>query len=297
MLHGECPTWDSRNNILYFADILNGKIYSYNHTNEEIKSITLDGLVAPIVPSKADPNLLIVGLNRSVVAVNWNKQDNSFKTKTLVTVSGDFPESNFNDGKADKNGRLWFGTMGKNGDVTPNEGHLYKITKEDLPKTEVVVTPVTISNGMAWNKANDKFFYIDSPTLQIWQYDYNSTRGTISNKQIVFDLKNHNINAHPDGMTIDIEDNLWIALYGGGSIIKINPSTNKLLERIPIPALCVTSVMWGGPNLDILFVTTSKKSLTKEEIRQQPGAGCVYALKDLGTRGVPTFEADIINAI
>ncbi|RZC34271.1 regucalcin-like [Asbolus verrucosus] len=297
LIHGECPTWDSRNNILYYVDIHVGKIYSYNYTSKEITSITLNGEVAPVVPSKSNPNMLIVGLDRSIVAVKWNK-DGTFTSKLLVVVADDKPDSRMNDGKADKEGRIWFGTMGKDGDVgTPNEGTLYKVTRDNVSSPEVMVSPVNISNGMAWNKANNKFYYIDSPTLQVSEYDYDNEKGTISNRRVAFDLKNYNINAHPDGMTIDQDDNLWIALYGGGSVIKVNPTTGELLNRIPIPAECVTSVMWGGPDLDVLFVTTSRVSLTEEEINEQPGAGSVYALINLGTKGVPVFEADIIDSI
>lgn len=156
---------------------------------------------------------------------------------------------------------------------------------------------MNVSNGMAWNKANDKFYYIDSPTQQIAEYDYDNENGEISNRRVAFELKDHDLNASPDGMTIDVDDNLWVALYGGGSVIKVNPTTGELLDRFPIPAESVTSVMWGGPDLDILFVTTSRIGLSEDQIMKQPGAGSVFALTNLGTSGLPVFEADIIDNI
>lgn len=188
--------------------------------------------------------------------------------------------------------------MGKEGEKgTPDQGILYKITKNTIESPEILLHPVNISNGMAWNKANNKFYYIDSASLFITEYDYDNEQGNISNKKIIFDLKNNNIEAYPDGMTIDKDDNLWIALYGGGSVIKINPRTGELLERYPIPAQCVTSVAWGGPKLDILFVTTSRNSLNDAEKARQPGAGCLYALTNLNTWGLPPFEADIVSSL
>lgn len=94
-------------------------------------------------------------------------------------------------------------------------------------------------------------------------------------------------------MTIDKDGNLWVALYGGGSVIQIDPDKGTLKRRIPIPAAHTTSVAWGGTNLDVLFVTTSKRSLTQQERVFQPGAGSLYALTNLGTKGLPEFEADI----
>lgn len=109
LTHGECPSWDSRNNLLYFVDIHQGQIYSYNYTNKEITSIVLKGSVAPVVQSKSDPDLLIVGLDRSIVAVKWDRENGNYSSKTLVTLADDKSDSVLNDGKADKNGRIWYG--------------------------------------------------------------------------------------------------------------------------------------------------------------------------------------------
>lgn len=126
-------------------------------------------------------------------------------------------------------------------------------------------------------------------------------------------------------MTIDDEDNLWIALYFGGSIIKVNPKTGDLLQviekyfhiffsststcslttywNLPIfqvialPARDVTSAMWGGPNLDILFVTSSRFSLSTKERKQFPAAGSLFAIKNLKAKGLPAFGADIVDSI
>lgn len=94
-------------------------------------------------------------------------------------------------------------------------------------------------------------------------------------------------------MTIDTDDNLWIALYGGGSVIQVNPKTGKILRRIALPAECVTSVAFGGPNLDVLFVTTSRVSLTEAEGAKQPAAGSVFAVVNLGVKGFPMYRADL----
>ncbi|KAJ8944146.1 hypothetical protein NQ314_009539 [Rhamnusium bicolor] len=170
------------------------------------------------------------------------------------------------------------------GEVNMYQGLFYEITKENIENPTVIRAPVSISNGLAWNKANDKLFYIDTPTNKVVEFAYDDENGRVSaENRTAFDVSQHSdkITGHPDGMTIDEDDNLWICLYGGGAVIKANPVTGELLKVVPIPARDVTSAMWGGPDLDILFVTTSRHSLNEEEKLQQPGAGSVFAITNL----------------
>ncbi|XP_072388268.1 regucalcin-like isoform X3 [Diabrotica undecimpunctata] len=286
----EGPHWDSRKNVLFFVNIPDGEVYAYHYNSKILNKIILSGTASPVVPSRNDPNLLMVGINRSVVAVEWDGKNNLGGQQVLTTLSQQFPESRLNDGKADKQGRLWWGTMGSEG-----QGLLYTITKKNLNNPNIAVQSVSTSNGLAWNKANNKLYYIDTPTLKVVSFDYDDENGTISStNKTVFDLRStNNVTGYPDGMTIDTEDNLYIALYGGGSVIKVNPATGKLLKVIAIPARDISSVTWGGPNLDILFVTTSDISLSPSEKIQYPAAGSVFAVTGLNARGFEAYTADI----
>lgn len=182
----------------------------------------------------------------------------------------------------------------RSGNLDPNQGSLYFITNKNLANPEAVIAPVNISNGLAWNRANDKFYYIDTPTNQVKEYDYDSVSGKLSNPKVVFDVNNFSrrITGHPDGMTIDVDDNLWIALYDGGAVVKVDPRRKELLQIIPIPAQYTTSVCWGGDNYDILFVTTSRYTLNDEDRKRQSAAGSVFAVQGLNTRGLPFFPAN-----
>ena len=155
--------------------------------------------------------------------------------------------------------------------LAPNQGSLYKITRDNLHNPSVMISPVNISNGLAWNKANNKFYYIDTPTRKIVEYDYDDAGGEIKNGRVVFDLSWYSsIKGFPDGMTIDRDDNLWVALYSGSAVIKVDPKTGYLLQIVAIPAEAVTSVIWGGQNLDVLYITTSRYRLNKEQRLKQP---------------------------
>nr|CAI5832714.1 unnamed protein product [Callosobruchus analis] len=300
--HAEGPHWDGRKNILYYVDIHTGGVLAYHYYTKKLSKITLNGEVTPVVPARKNPNVLLVGLNRSVVAVEWDGKKQLGEQEILTTFSKQFPKSRFNDGKADKQGRLWWGTIGPepNGHVIPNEGVFYKITRENLHNPEVVRAPVSNSNGLAWNKANNKLYYIDTPTLKVVEFDYDDEKGTISKEnRTVFDMRDYKgkLAGEPDGMTIDDEDNIYIALYGGGAVLKVNPTKKELLKVIPIPARDVTSAMFGGPNLDILFVTTSRFSLTASEKLYYPAAGSLFAVKNLKAKGLPAFTADIVDGV
>ncbi|XP_074031526.1 regucalcin [Leptinotarsa decemlineata] len=301
MDHAEGPTWDARKNILYFVNIHAGEVLAYHYDTKILRKMHLNGEVTPVIPSRKNPNLLLVGLNRSVVAVEWDGKKKLGDQVILSTISQQFPKSRFNDGKADKQGRVWWGTIGPEADgvVTPNQGVFYKFTRDNLDNPTVIRSPVTNSNGLAWNKANDKLYYIDTPTSKVVEFDYDDKTGTVSDKnRTAFDLTNYpNIAGHPDGMTIDDEDNLYICLYGGGSVLKVNPVAGKILQVIALPARDVTSAMWGGPNFDILFVTTSSHSLTPLEKRQFPAAGSLFAIENLKAKGLPVFTANIIDEI
>lgn len=114
---------------------------------------------------------------------------------------------------------------------------------------------------------------------------------------VAFDFTQYPILAGiPDGMTIDVDNNLWIANNGGGSVIKVNPNTGELLQIVPIPSRDVTSCIWGGSNLETLFVTTSKRTLTDDEKKIWPYAGSVFGVTNLGTKGFQGFFADSFGA-
>lgn len=126
--------------------------------------------------------------------------------------------------------------------VEPNQGLLYKFTRDVLEKPQIALAPITLSNGLAWNKDNTKFYFIDTPTLKVIEFDFDAEQGTLSkNNRTVFDLAKYKdrLSGFPDGMTIDTEDNLYVALYGGGAIIKIN-STNGELMKVRIYIIICT---------------------------------------------------------
>ena len=136
----------------------------------------------------------------------------------------------FNDAKCDCQGRLFVGTMVQDdkGQITPMAGDLYRLDGEQLVH---VAGKFTVSNGMSWTK--DTFFFNDSDDQKIWRFDFSQHSGELSNPRVLLDIRKTNSgigdSEYPDGMCIDAEDNLWIALWGGSRVVKLNTNTGKPL--------------------------------------------------------------------
>nr|XP_003701165.1 PREDICTED: regucalcin-like [Megachile rotundata] len=286
--HSEGPHWDDRTQKLYFVDIEAQKICRFCPVTEQLTCINIErGPVGFAIPVQGEPDKLVAGVATGFVLINWDGQTNITKSppETLATVDTDRNGTRWNDGKADSSGRFWGGTIGPevNDVVIPNQASFYRIDSTLKPKRELIVTN---SNGLAWNLQDNTLYYIDTPTRQVAAFDFDSINGIISNKRIAFDFKKYNISGIPDGMTIDTDGHLWIAVYNGGCVLNVDPETGNLLRTVNLPAVKVTSVAFGGPKREILYVTTSARGISEEDLKKQPYAGYVYAVHGLGVHGL-----------
>lgn len=226
--------------------------------------------------------------------VEW---DGTSPNGTLVgvvdEVERDRVNTRFNDAKADPKGRLHAGTMRYEecGDIfAARWGSFYRYTK--ATGFEMLKTHIAVSNGLCWNERTNKFYYIDSCDLDIKEYSYDPSSGNLSDERVVISVDNGERPPPfvPDGMTIDDAGNLYVATFGGNKILKVNPTAGKIEMEIKIPAEQVTSVAFGGPNLDILFVTTSKKEVKGP---QPPPAGGLFKVTGLGVKGTKMYAVNL----
>ncbi len=138
-------------------------------------------------------------------------------------------------------------------------------------------------------------FYIDSPTRQVSCFDYDEETGAITNRHVVVDFKNDITHVHtiPDGMTIDSEGKIWVAEFGGSCVCRWDPETGKLLQRVSIPAIKTTSCCFGGPDYDVLYVTSASIGMSDEELAASPDSGKIFQVTNLGVKGfAPQFFND-----
>jgi sugar lactone lactonase YvrE len=144
--------------------------------------------------------------------------------------------------------------------------------------------PVSISNGLAWTSDNKTLYYIDSPEKAMIAWDFDLSKGTLSNERIAFtiDLPNEKF----DGQTIDAEGMLWVAIWGGGCVRRYNPKTGEVLGEVNLPCPNITSCCFGGPNFETLYVTTADYGSRSAH----PQAGQTFAVTGLGVRGLRFFK-------
>mmetsp|Transcript_9551 Transcript_9551/g.21937 ORF Transcript_9551/g.21937 Transcript_9551/m.21937 type:complete len:329 (-) Transcript_9551:40-1026(-) len=208
---------------------------------------------------------------------------------TLICNPDAGKTTRFNDGKCDPQGRLWAGTMFHEVELSPL-GTLY-VLDTDL-KARATISPVCISNGIVW--VDNIMYYVDTPLRVVEAFDFNGDAGEISNRRPAITLDKE-FRGLPDGMTADSEGNLWVAMWKGGCVCQYNPKTGALLRKIDVPALNVTSVAFGGPEMDELYVTSASVDMSEEDRAAYPLAGHTFKITGLGVKGLPAplFAGDI----
>lgn len=271
-LVGEGSIWDAEKGVLYWVDILSHHLYVYDPPSGENRTIDTLQAVGTVVPRAGGG--VIVALHNGFAHLDLDTEKITF----IADPERDIPKNRFNDGKCDPAGRLWAGTMEFGGE--PEQGALYCL---DLDRTVTrKVSPVTISNGIVWTADNRTMYYIDTHRNDVRAYDYDLATGDISNERVAVE---HQGAGHFDGMSIDEEGMLWIALFGGGGVSRYNPLDGSLLQEIKVPAEQTTSCAFGGENLDELYITSAATGLSEQQFEEQPMAGSLLRVK-VDVRGV-----------
>jgi len=285
---GEGPHWNAEKQELIYVDIFGKAVLRYVPSTQECYKVNVEeGPVSLVVPVQGQPNKYIISTERDVSVMEWDgKSSKPTSVKRLYTVDDHCKTNRINDGKCDFKGRLVAGSMGYEpapGQLDAKKGALYTFDLDGKVKKHF--DQIDIANGMAWTKDNKTLYYIDSFTYRVDAFDYNGETGTMSNRRTAFDFKANGVEGIPDGMTIDSDENLWIAVFAGGKVIKVDPRQGKKIGQIDFPTKNMTSVTFGGPNLDILYATSAEHFLSKEELASQP-AGALFEVKNVGAKGI-----------
>ncbi|XP_059051906.1 regucalcin-like [Achroia grisella] len=295
--HAESPVWDSETNKLYWVDVLNQNVheldyFTWRHNYKHIGYGEVN-VVVPVMNS----NRLLVGVRAELYLLDWSKSGDA-AIRLLAALDQGKPDNVVNEGKADPMGRFWGGTKGpQRGDkVAHDEAALYSL-EGPWYSARVKLKPVSISNGLVWSLNDTIMYYIDSTTRKIEAFDFEVRTGHISNRRTILNIRDYGYDkAIPDGMTIDADGLLWVALMFDGSIIRIDPDSRTIVEKYKLPVSRTTSVTWAGPQLDHLIVTTSRRNITPDELAREPLSGAIFILQQTGTRGVPAYKFVFENA-
>jgi len=188
-------------------------------------------------------------------------------------------DERFNDGKADRAGRFWSGTLDRK--LGSAIGQLYRV--EPGLRVTAMDRGFTISNGIGWSPDDRIMYFTDTPSRRIYRYDFDLASGQIANRRVFAEVEPGH--GGPDGMTVDAEGCVWSAQFDRWCIHRYAPE-GRLERSIRLPVQRPTTCMFGGPDLATLYVTSARMDLTADALAAQPQAGGVFAL-DPGVRGLP----------
>lgn len=272
-LLGEGAFWDHRQAQLYWVDILDGKVFAYDPGSGANREWTIGQFVGTLVPAVAGD--LILALHHGLARLDIQ----TGRISPIADPEKGNPDIRFNDGKCDPAGRLWAGTMELTG--KPDRGSLFCL---DAKGTLTRKLPrVSISNGIAWSLNHEQMYYIDTGLNNVRTWDFDVNTGEIANERIA--VRNEN-GGFFDGMTIDSEGMLWIAVFGAGQVRRYDPQDGRILQTIRLPVRQVTSCAFGGPKLDDLYITSASIGFKPTNWEKEPLSGSLFRVHP-GHAGVP----------
>lgn len=269
---GEGPIWYVSRKSLFWVDILGKSIHEYIPESQQVNSFNIGHRVSLIIEKDKDNMLLAVqgGLaayNLATKALTW-----------LAVIEKDTPANRTNDGAIDSRGNIWIGTMEMHCET--GKGSLYVVDKQYQVTKKL--SNLSVPNGLVFTPDQQHMFHIDSPTHKVISYSYNSDTLEIIPEKTIIEVPPEI--GSPDGMTMDAEGMLWIALWGGFSVTRWNPNTGKQIGSIEVPVPQVSACIFGGENLDQLYITSARENLSEDELKRYPDSGSVFVANP-GVRG------------
>lgn len=291
---GEGAIWDDEKKLLYWIDINNCLLNSFNPETNINKSLKLPAKPGCVVRrATACGGGFILGLPGEFVHLKVvdDLSDNIHTITVLARPEENIVANRMNDGKCDPAGRFWCGSM----DLSYNHpsANLWML---DRNKLSHMLSDVTISNGIVWNHAHDTMYYIDTATNRVDAFDYDKESGAISERR---PLVTNVWGGYFDGMTIDSDDNLYIAIWGGSAVQKISSATGKLIATIAVPGVVnVTSCAFAGDKLQDLYITSAQLEKPISDApehadvnaRANANAGALFKIHLSDCQGLPAYQ-------
>jgi sugar lactone lactonase YvrE len=258
--HGEGPFWDPTTRRMFCMDVLAGTIVALLPSGE-LSRLSVPSRVATVIRRRASGGY-VIATERGLIGAD----DELSVFEPIGDITGD-PLLRTNDGGCDHMGGFVIGTMAY--DERPDGGAVYRVAPDH--QVTKLLSPVSISNGVQWSADGTCVYYIDTPTRRVDAFDVDPETGEWSGRRIHIHLAD--TPGYPDGMTIDEDDGLWVALWGGGAVNHYD-ATGRLVETIGVPGITQTSsCAFGGEGRDVLYITTSRQGLPDN---REPDAGAMF---------------------
>jgi len=271
---GEGIQWDVETKAVWWTDIQERTILRYLPSTGALDTFAMPERVGSFGLIERSDNIIAAFESGFAIAD---------LTGTIVRWLGKpdaaLPGVRFNDGRVDRQGRFWAGSMVET-DPREARGNLYCTGKDGAVQRRE--SGIIISNGLCWSPDSRHMYFADSPLRSIYVYDFDARAGSIANRRVFAHTPD---GAHPDGATVDAEGYLWSAHWGVGQIVRYRPD-GSVDRSLAVPASQPTCVAFGGPDLDLLFVTSARENLSEKALASQPDAGNIFVYK-MDMKGLP----------
>jgi sugar lactone lactonase YvrE len=264
---GESPLWSVGEQALYWVDIKGQALHRYDPANGQTIQFPVPEQIGCI--GFAHSGGFIAGMRSGL----WLLDGQGQVRKKLADNPEDWTTSRFNDGRCDRAGRFWVGTIDE-----PKAGrnaHLYRFDHRGI---QAMGSDLTTSNGLAFSPNDQWLYHSDTPTFTIYRYAFDREAGTLGPREPWVRIPSTSTDrARPDGAAVDCQGRYWTALYEGGRVQCYSPEA-ELLAEYCLPARCPTMVAFGGPDLKTLFVTTARSGRSERELAELPLSGGLFAM-------------------
>lgn len=260
---GESPVWVASYEKLYWVDIEKAQLFEYQPKGGRVRTWQYPSRLTSIAPRESGQFIGTFADGFAFLDLSTNK------VNRLLMPEKDRPTNRFNDGKLDPDGNFWAGTMDEKG-VEPT-GALYRLDSQ--LRCRRVDEGYVISNGPAFSRNGHSLYVADSAVRTVFRIRLDQV-GNIREKKVF--VKFTKEMGHPDGMTVDAEDCLWVCHWGGGRVTRFSRK-GEPMSTVPLPVSNVTSCCFGGADLNVLYITSARQGLSPGALGKQPLAGGLFA--------------------
>jgi sugar lactone lactonase YvrE len=277
---GESPVWHQERNSCFWVDVEAGTLYEYSWNKKSVVKYQIEHRVSVIIPSGMET--LVLGLQGGIAEFD-------LLTKRLTWLSSpavNWDDFRCNDGGADPSGRVWMSTMELS--HKQDAGAIYCLNNTGMIAEKI--SDISIPNGIVWSADHKRMYYTDSEKAEIYSVLYNDGTAEVALEKIAVHIPGEL--GLPDGMAMDEEGMLWVALWGGYGVGRFDLQTGKMTDFINIPAPHVTSCCFAGKDLNDLIITTARSGMSKEALEEYPESGNIFIAK-MNVKGISSQYADV----
>ena len=268
------PLWAEDERCLYWSDHVGCQMKRWNALTCEVTVWDTPGPVGAF--AFREQGGMVGSSDAGFLSINLDEG----QFQTIVDPEADMTQNRFNDGKCDRQGRFWCGSMNKQ--IDDETGSIYRLDPDWSVHTPAPDFRFKVSNGTAFDAEGTRMYFADTLGDTVYVFDFDAESGAISNRREFFSTRGRP--GMVDGATVDNEGYYWCALVAGGQILRIDPN-GRIDRAIDMPVPRPTCPAFGGDNHDILYVTSQRLFMTDEELEAYPQSGNVFAIHDLGVAG------------